>query len=114
MSVRQPTLWGDVWAEGGPLPGQYTRSLRTLLDAWEGAVLADSRTTPTFRAWVQEVVAEAHMSLDDGASAYYTLLLGVAPVFAAEDEDLVTLMPLTDEQIEAGQATLAAWADADE
>lgn len=75
--TRQPTLWGDVWAGGGLRPEQYARSLRTLLDAWEEAVLADSAIAPRFRAWVQEVVADAHASLDDGASAYYTLLPGV-------------------------------------
>lgn len=100
MSAQQP-LWGTVVAGVRPPPEMYARGLRTLVNAWQEAVLADPLTTPAYRAYVSEAVGNAHRSLDNGASAYLTLILSVAPVFAAADEQEVQLVALPDATAEA-------------
>lgn len=67
-------------------------------------MLTDPATTPAYRVWVRRVVADAHSDLNGGASAYCTLLLSVAPVSAAHDEELVKIVKPSDDAALAGIA----------
>ena len=58
------------------------------------------------------MLRDSGASLEDGAP-YQVGVFTLAPVFVAADENTVMVMPLSDEQIAAGQVTLAAWAEAD-
>ncbi len=103
----QRTLWGDELRDDlGSRPEQYARALRVLVDAWKDAVLTDPATTPAYRARVQEVVADAHASLNDGGPAYAVLLLTVAPVFASPDDELVKVVEPSEEAAEHDWALL--------
>ena len=48
-----------------------------------------------------------------GRTPYEVAVLTVASAFAGPDDERVVVMPLTDEQIDAGQTVLAAWAEED-
>ena len=60
------------------------------------------------RAFVLQTVQPALLGLMDGSVST------LAPIFAAADEETVTIMPLSDEQIAAGHTVLEAWAEEDE
>lgn len=95
-------------------PEQLERALRDLLTGWQEVVFSNPSATDDYCELTQRVILDTEASLKEGATPYEILIFTLAPVFAAADEQTVTVMPLTDEQIAAGQTVLEAWAKEDE
>ena len=70
-------------------PTHPNAALRDLLRGWQSFVDNDPDATPEYRGWVRGTVTNAFAEITDRASAYYTLLLTVAPEFAKASEELV-------------------------
>ncbi len=89
-------------------PEHLERALRDLLRGWQEVVFAEPSTTDDYRALTQQVTLDTEASFKEGATAYEVVIFTLAPIFAAADEEAVTIIPLTDEQIAAGQTVLEA------
>lgn len=94
-------------------PEHLERALRDMLQGW--LELIDDRGDATEHYRHQTLVLEAAAldALADGLTPYEVAVLVVSSAFAGPDDTRVVVMPLTDEQIAAGQTVLEAWAEAE-
>lgn len=92
-------------------PEQLERALRDLLRGWREVVFRAPDATDDYKAMTQGVILEVEAALEEGLTPYEVAVLTVASAFAGPDDARVVVMPLTGEQIDAGQAVLAAWAE---
>lgn len=67
-------------------------ALRDLLRGWQSYVDSDRDTPDEYRAQVRRVVTAALEALEKGLTPYEVMIFGVAPVFAAADEETVEVV----------------------
>lgn len=95
-------------------PEQLKRALRDMLQGWLELIHARDDATADYRHQTLALEIAAMNALADGLTAYEVVVLIVASPFVGPDDARVVPMPLTDEQIDAGQTVLEAWAVEDD
>ncbi len=91
-------------------PKQLERVLRDLVRGWQEVVFRIPDATDDYRAMTQGVILEVEAALKEGLTPYEVAVLTLSSAFAGPYDERVVVMPLTDEQIDAGQTVLEAWA----
>ena len=82
-------------------------ALRDLVRAWQQSVEDDPDATLEYREWARQVVADTFVSIEDGATAYQTVIFALAPVFAAHGEETVEVVECRDDEDDAATAERA-------
>ncbi len=93
-------------------PAHLEQALRNRLNGWLERIDDRTDAPDPYRERARVLVVAALDAPTDGLTPYETVV-EVAAAFAGSGDTRVVIMPLTDGQIGAGQATLAAWAEAD-